>query len=576
MCWCNLSRHFLRHRIKGALSAEIMCAVMSSNNLNDSAIHSTAEKSEPPAAPPVQVDSDPTTDEDGFPHGITLALLYLALCLSVLLVALDNTILVTAIPKITDQFHSLDDVGWYGSAYLLTSASTQLFFGKLYTFLPIKWVYVAAITIFEIGSAICGAAPTSSALIVGRAIAGLGSAGILSGAIVIIAHTAPLSARAMYNGLLGSMAGIASVAGPLMGGAFTDRLTWRWCFYINLPVGAITLAVVIFLFKMPRSGVVKPEPATFTQRLALFDPWGTLVFVPAIVCLLLALQWGGSKYPWKSARIIGLFCVFGVLFSIFIGIQVWNGDRATVPPHILKQRSIWSSLVYSFAISAAFYILTFYLPIWFQAVRGVSAVHSGIDNLPLILSFVVAAIFAGGLITKIGYYSPFMIASSVLTAIGTGLISTLKVNSSHKMWMPFEIVCGFGVGLGMQQPMLAVQNVLVLQDVPIGTSIIKFSQTLGGALFISIAQNVFTNTLVSGLVKNVPGVSPKLVLFAGATSLKDAVAPEFLAGVLEAYNQALVAAFYVAIAMSCLSLVGAVAVEWRSIKDKNTEKAMAA
>ncbi|KAJ6603601.1 major facilitator superfamily transporter [Mycena vulgaris] len=549
---------------------------MSSNNLNDSAIHSTAEKSELPPALPVQVDSNPTTDEDGFPRGITLALLYLALCLSVLLVALDNTILVTAIPKITDQFQSLDDVGWYGSAYLLSAASTQLLFGKLYTFLPVKWVYVAAITIFEIGSAICGAASTSSALIIGRAIAGLGSAGILSGAIVIIAQTAPLSKRAMYNGLLGSMAGIASVAGPLMGGAFTDRLTWRWCFYINLPIGAITLAVVIFLLKMPRSGVVKAESATFTQRLALFDPWGTLVFVPAIVCLLLALQWGGSKYPWTSARIIALLCVFGVLFSIFIGIQAWNQDRATVPPRILKQRSIWSSVVYSFAISAAFYILTFYLPIWFQAVRGLSAVHSGIDNLPLILSFVVAAIFAGGLITKIGYYSPFMIASSVLTAIGTGLISTLKINSSHKKWMPFEIICGLGVGLGMQQPMLAVQNVLVLQDVPIGTSIIKFSQTLGGALFISIAQNVFANKLVSGLVENVPGVSPKLVLSAGATSLKDAVAPEFLAGVLEAYNQALVAAFYVAIAMSCLSLVGAVAMEWRSIKGKDTEKAMAA
>ncbi|KAJ6603604.1 putative efflux pump antibiotic resistance protein [Mycena vulgaris] len=552
---------------------------MSSNSnhdvdtLNGSATHSKAEKSDYPAASPVQINDH---EADGFPHGIKLALLTLALCLSVFLVALDNTIIATAIPKITDQFKSLDDVGWYGSAYLLTTAATQLLFGKFYTFLPIKWVYVAAITIFEIGSVICGAAPTSNALIVGRAIAGLGSAGIFSGAMIIVANTVPLAKRPMYSGLIGGMYGIASVAGPLMGGAFTDRLTWRWCFYINLPIGAITLAVVIFLFKMPRSGVVKPEPATFTQRLALFDPWGTLVFVPAIVCLLLALQWGGSKYPWKSARIIALFCVFGVLISIFIGIQVWKQDRATIPPRILKQRSIWSSAAYSFAIGAAFFILAFYLPIWFQAIRGVSAVHSGIDNLPMILSLVVASIFAGGLITKIGYYSPFMIASSLLTAIGTGLISTLKVNSSHKKWMSFEIICGLGVGLGMQQPMLAAQNVLVLKDVPIGTSIIMFSQTLGGALFISIAQNVFTNKLVSGLLANVPGVSPVLVLSAGATSLKDAVAPEFLAGVLEAYNQALVSAFYVAIAMSCLSLLGALVVEWRSIKGKNIEMAMGA
>ncbi|KAJ7485872.1 major facilitator superfamily domain-containing protein [Mycena latifolia] len=545
------------------------------DTLNGSQTHEKADLKTEPQAQPEQVQLT-ELEEDDYPHGIKLTLLTLALCLSVFLVALDNTIIATAIPKITDQFKSLDDVGWYGSAYLLSTAATQLLFGKFYTFLPIKWVYVAAIAIFEIGSTICGAAPNSNALIVGRAIAGLGCAGIFSGAMIIVAHTVPLAKRPIYSGLIGGMYGIASVAGPLMGGAFTDKVTWRWCFYINLPIGAITLAVIVFLFKMPRSGVVKPEPATFTQRLSLFDPYGTAVFIPAIVSLLLALQWGGSKYPWKSSRIIALFVVFGILISIFISVQLWKQDRATIPPRILKKRSIWSSAMYSFCIGSAFFILAFYLPIWFQAIRGVSAVHSGIDNLPMILSLVVASIIAGGLITKIGYYTPFMIASSVLAAVGTGLVSTLKVNSGHTKWMPFEIVCGLGVGLGMQQPMLAAQNVLPLKDVPVGTSIIMFSQTLGGALFISIAQNVFTNKLVSGLIANVPGVSPALVLSAGATSLKDAVAPEFLQGVLEAYNQALVAAFYVAIAMSCLSLVGALFVEWRSIKGKDIEMTMGA
>ncbi|KAJ7104358.1 major facilitator superfamily domain-containing protein [Mycena belliarum] len=514
------------------------------------------------------------TDEpaaDDFPHGIKLALLTLSMCLSVFLLALDNTIIATAIPKITDEFKSLDDVGWYGSSYLLTTAATQLLFGKLYTFLPIKWVYVAAITIFEIGSTLCGAAPNSEALIIGRAIAGLGSAGIFSGAMIIVAHSVPLSKRPLYTGMLGGMYGIASVAGPLMGGAFTDKVTWRWCFYINLPIGAITLAVVIFLFKMPRSGVVKPTSATFAQRLALFDPYGTAVFIPAIVSLLLALQWGGSKYPWRSARIIALFCVFGVLIGIFIAIQLWKQDQGTIPPRILRQRSIWSSALYAFSLGSSFFILAFYVPIWFQAIRGTSAVHSGIDNLPLILSLVVSSIIAGGLITKIGYYTPFMIVASVLTAIGVGLLSTLKVDSGHTKWMPFEIVAGFGIGLGMQQPLLVAQAVLPLSDVPVGTSIIMFAQTLGGALFISIAQNVFTNKLVSGLVAHVPGVSPALVLSAGATSLKDAVPPQSLPAVLEVYNQALVATFYVSIAMACISLVGALVVEWRSIKGKSIE-----
>ncbi|KAJ6526050.1 major facilitator superfamily domain-containing protein [Mycena capillaripes] len=181
-------------------------------------MQSQVEKPEDQVSTQSTVRADETNDD--YPHGLKLLLLMLALCFSVFLVALDNTIIATAIPKITDQFKSLDDVGWYGSAYLLSTAATQLLFGKLYQILSIKWVYITTISIFEIG---------------------LGSAGIFSGALIIIAHSVPLSKRPMYTGLIGGMYGIASVAGPLMGGAFTDKVTWRWCFYINLPIGAVTL-----------------------------------------------------------------------------------------------------------------------------------------------------------------------------------------------------------------------------------------------------------------------------------------------------------------------------------------------
>ena len=175
-------------------------------------------------------DNDDEEDDRVYPQGWKLGLITVALCLSVFCMALDNTIIATAIPKITDKFHALDDVGWYASAYLLTTCAFQLIFGKLYTFYSIKWTYLSALGIFELGSLVCGVAPNSVALILGRAIAGLGSAGIFSGAILIVAHTVPLRQRPTYTGLIGGMYGLASVAGPLMGGAFTDNphLTWRW------------------------------------------------------------------------------------------------------------------------------------------------------------------------------------------------------------------------------------------------------------------------------------------------------------------------------------------------------------
>lgn len=466
----------------------------------------------------------------------------------------------------------MGDVGWYGSAYLVTTCAFQLIYGRIYTFYSPKWVFIIAIGIFEVGSAVCGAAPSSIAFIVGRTISGLGAAGIFSGAIVIITYILPLHKRPMFQGLFGAIFGIASVIGPLLGGVFTDKVSWRWCFYVNLPVGAVTVIIIILILRLPSP---KNANTPLRQQFLQLDPLGTMCFLPGVVCLLLALQWGGSTYAWKSARVIALLILFGVLIILFVAIQIWKQESATVPPRIFKNRSIMSGFLYAICVGGALMVMVYYFPIWFQAIKGVSAVKSGIDNLPLVLALVIGSISAGIAVTKVGYYTPFMIIGSVFMAIGAGFVSTLKPDSGHAEWMGYQVIFGLGMGLGMQQASVAAQTVLSRQDVAIGVSLILFAQSLGGAIMISAGQNVFANKLISGM-SQISGLDPAIVATTGATNLRQVVATKDLPRVIAVYNKAVTQVFYVAIAVSCMSVLGALAMEWKSVKRAPLEMADAA
>lgn len=449
---------------------------------------------------------------------------------------------------------------------MLTSCSFQLVFGRIYTFYSPKWVFLTAIGIFEVGSAICGAAPSSSVFILGRAIAGLGSCGIFSGAIIIVVHTVPLRKRPIFTGLIGGIFGVASVAGPLLGGVFTDIATWRWCFWINLPIGAVTVAILCFILKLPS---LKDAPTSVMGRINRLDPLGTIVFLPGMVCLLLALQWGGSKYSWGNARIIVLLILFGLTMIVFVAIQLWKEETATVPPRIISNRSIASGVWYATCIGGSMILFVYFLPIWFQAIKSVSAVKSGVMSIPFVLALVISSIISGGLTTALGYYVPFMLGCSTIMSIGAGLLTTFETNTGHAKWTGYQFLYGYGLGMGMQQAGLAAQTCLPRKDVPTGASLMFFGQSLGGALFISIGENIFASRLISALAKaHIPNLDPAAVVRIGATDLKSIVDRRYFNVVLRAYNSALTKTFDVGVAAACLSVIGALAMEWKSVKGK--------
>lgn len=305
-----------------------------------------------------------------------------------------------------------------------------------------------------------------------------------------------------------------------------------------------------------------------SRQLIRLDPFGTVLFLPGVVCFLLALQWGGAVYPWSNGRIIALLVISGLLVIAFCLVQLWRKEDATVPPRIMGQRSIAFGSLYSMFIGGGLISMMYCLPIWFQAVKGTSAVQSGIDTIPLVLGLVVGAIISGGVITASGYYVPWMLVSAILMSTGAGLTTTFTVDTGSPAWIGYEVLFGLGLGAGMQQPSLAAQTVLPGPDVSIGVALMFFSQSLGGAVFVCVGQSVFANHLANGL-PGIPGIDPAAILAAGATELHRVVPAESLRAVLVVYNDSLRNAFITAVAVAAAMVVPAAGMEWRTIKKKD-------
>ncbi|KIK69224.1 hypothetical protein GYMLUDRAFT_237049 [Collybiopsis luxurians FD-317 M1] len=498
-----------------------------------------------------------------YASGSRLAVITLGVCLAFLVVFLDSTVVSTVAPHLTTVFDSLRDVGWYGSAYMIVMASLQPTFGKLYTVFDLKIIYLAALVIFEVGSVICASATSSLMFILGRAVAGLGGSALASGTVSIIAYSVPLEKQPAFIGGVSTMFSIAAIVGPLMGGAFTDTVSWRWSFYINLPIGAITFFTIAAFFTSPK----RKSGLTLKKKIGNLDFLGASLFIGGTICLLLALQWGGAVYPWRNSKIWGLFLGVALILPIFVLVQIKRGDRATIPPSVASKRNVLVSVLYLLFYNMAYYVHEYYLPMYFQAVKNTSAVTSGLRLIPYLISNTAVALLAGIYVNRTGnYYFPLW-AGAVLYIIGSGLLSTLDFNSSTAKWLGYEILAGIGRGSG-QLPYVTVQVGLNPEQVPIATSLIMLCASLGGAVALGISQSIFNAALAKEVVRYAPSIDPNIVLNAGATAFRSIVPADALDGVVEAYAKAIRTVLIVPIAYAGVSLLISFAIERSNLKSK--------
>ncbi|KAL3461910.1 major facilitator superfamily domain-containing protein [Aspergillus heterothallicus] len=504
------------------------------------------------------------------------------------LMLLDTSIISTAIPVITRDFNSLVDVGWYGSAYQLASAALQPLTGKVYENFSAKWVYIGFFAVFEVGSLVCGVATDSKMLIVGRAIAGLGVSGISNGAFTIIAGIAPMHKRPALIGMVMGISQFGLVIGPLIGGALTEYSTWRWCFYINLPIGGLVGALLFFITIPDETRKPKAKTVAPTMHREL-DLVGFALFAPAAIMLLLALQYGGNQFAWDSSEVIGLFVGAAATFVVFVFWERHRGDRAMIPPNIMKKRVVWSSCLFFGFLMSLLYVVTYYLPIYFQAAKGVSPMMSGVYLLPTIIAQLIAAGLSGFLgkaslpmvqilaygtcaftVQRLGYYLPFVIVGAVFNAIADGLLSTLMPDTDAGKWIGYQILAGFGQGIGLQMPVIAVQNSLPPPLIPVAMALTMFFTTFFGALFLSFANTILTNSLRSLVPQHAPNVNAETVIAAGATDLSSAVPAADLPGVLVAYSESVNRVMYLCVGAACACFVFAWGMGWKDIRAKKT------
>ncbi|MCM2580183.1 MFS transporter [Streptomyces sp. MTZ3.1] len=445
-----------------------------------------------PSGPSV-TEPDPGTSADRR----RIRLVFVGLMLSLLLAALDQTIVATALPKIVGELHGLERMSWAVTSYLLASTVGLPLYGKLGDLHGRKRIFLLAIAVFVIGSALAGQSRTMNELIAFRAVQGIGGGGLMIGIQAIMADLVPARERGRYMGLIGAVFGLASVAGPLLGGFFTDHASWRWCFYINVPFGLVTFAVVALVLKLPRPAVR-----------ARLDVLGSVLLAACSTCLVLITSWGGTEYAWDSRVVLGLGAGAGGTALLFLVAERFA--REPVIPLRLFRDSVFTITGLVGAVAGvALFGAAAYLPTFLQMVDGATATESGLLMLPMMGGIVVTSIVSGRLISRTGRYKVYPIAGCAAAAAGMGLLSRLDVDTSRLEYSVWMAVLGAGLGLVMPVLILAVQNSVPPADLGVATSANNYFRQIGGSVGAAVFGTLFTNRLADRLITEVrppPGV----------------------------------------------------------------------